>query len=72
MMDEYERRREKEIKKEMYYLSEKIKNLKNRMVHLRDELLELGDNKDKEIEHSKIKRKTYKRYKNKKTEDEAI
>lgn len=72
MMDEYERRREKEIKKEMYYLSEKIKNLKNRMVHLRDELLELGDNKDKEIEHSKIKRKTYKRYKNKKIEDEAI
>lgn len=72
MMDEYERRREKEIKKEMYYLSEKIKNLKNRMVYLRDELLELGDNKDKEIEHSKIKRKTYKRYKNKKIEDEAI
>lgn len=72
MMDEYERRREKEIKKEMYYLSEKIKNLKNKMVHLRDELLELGDNKDKEIEHSKIKRKTYKRYKNKKIEDEAI
>ena len=72
MMDEYERRREKQIKKEMYYLSEKIKKLKNKMVYLRDELLELGDNKDKEIEHSKIKRKTYKRYKNKKIEDEAI
>ncbi len=48
------------------------KRLKNKMIYLRDELLELGDNKDKEIEHSKIKRKTYKRYKNKKTEDEAI
>lgn len=61
MMDEYEKRREKEIKREMYYICENITLLKKRLVVLREELLSLGDNKDKELENGKVKKLTYKR-----------
>ena len=63
MMDEYEKRREKEIKREMYYICENITLLKKRLVVLREELLSLGDNKDKELENGKVKKLTYKRKK---------
>lgn len=63
MMDEYEKRREKEIKREMYYVCENITLLKKRLVVLREELLSLGDNKDKELENGKVKKLTYKRKK---------
>lgn len=63
MMSDYEKRLEKEIKREMYDLSEKIKAKKKRLVELRDRLLELGDNKDKEIENGKVKKLSYKRKK---------
>lgn len=63
MMSNYEKRLEKEIKREMYDLSEQIKEKKNRLVELRDRLLELGDNKDKEIENGKVKKLSYKRKK---------
>ena len=67
MMSDYEKRLEKEIKREMYDLSEqikaKIKAKKKRLVELRDKLLELGDNKDKEIENGKVKKLSYKRKK---------
>ena len=70
MMDEYEKRREKEIKREMYYVCENITLLKKRLVVLREELLSLGDNKDKELENGKVKKLTYKRkkYQNNKKE----
>ena len=63
MMSDYEKRLEKEIKREMYDLSEQIKEKKKRLVELRDKLLELGDNKDKEIENGKVKKLSYKRKK---------
>ncbi len=63
MMSDYEKRLEKEIKREMYDLSEQIKEKKNRLVELRDRLLELGNNKDKEIENGKVKKLSYKRKK---------
>lgn len=63
MMSDYEKRLEKEIKREMYDLSEQIKAKKKRLVELRDRLLELGDNKDKEIENGKVKKLSYKRKK---------
>lgn len=63
MMSNYEKRLEKEIKREMYDLSEQIKEKKNRLVELRDRLLELGNNKDKEIENGKVKKLSYKRKK---------
>jgi hypothetical protein len=63
MMSDYEKRLEKEIKREMYDLSEQIKAKKKRLVELRDKLLELGDNKDKEIENGKVKKLSYKRKK---------
>lgn len=63
MMSDYEKRLEKEIKREMYDLSEQIKAKKKRLVELRDRLLELGDNKDKEIENGKVKKLSYKRNK---------
>ena len=56
MMSDYEKRLEKEIKREMYDLSEQIKAKKKRLVELRDRLLELGDNKYKEIENGKVKK----------------
>lgn len=63
MMSDYEKRLEKEIKREMYDLSEQIKAKKKRLVELRDRLLELGDNKYKEIENGKVKKLNYKRKK---------
>ena len=63
MMSDYEKRLEKEIKREMYDLSEQIKAKKKRLVELRDRLLELGDNKDKERENGKVKKLSYKRKK---------
>lgn len=63
MMSDYEKRLEKEIKREMYDLSEQIKEKKKRLVELRDKLLEIGDNKDKEIENGKVKKLSYKRKK---------
>ena len=63
MMSDYEKRLKKEIKREMYDLSEQIKAKKKRLVELRDRLLELGDNKDKEIENGKVKKLSYKRKK---------
>lgn len=63
MMSDYEKRLEKEIKREMYDLSEQIKEKKNRLVELRDRLLELGNNKDKEIENGKVKKLSYRRKK---------
>ena len=63
MMSYYEKRLEKEIKREMYDLSEQIKAKKKRLVELRDKLLELGNNKDKEIENGKVKKLSYKRKK---------
>ena len=63
MMSDYEKRLEKKIKREMYDLSEQIKEKKNRLVELRDRLLELGNNKDKEIENGKVKKLSYKRKK---------
>ena len=63
MMSDYEKRLEKEIKREMYDLSEQIKAKKKSLVELRDRLLELGDNKDKEIENGKVKKLSYKRNK---------
>lgn len=63
MMSDYEKRLEKEIKREMYDLSEQIKAKKKRLVELRDRLLELGDNKYKEIENGKVKKLSYKRKK---------
>ena len=63
MMSYYEKRLEKEIKREMYDLSEQIKAKKKRLVELRDRLLELGDNKYKEIENGKVKKLNYKRKK---------
>lgn len=63
MMSDYEKRLEKEIKREMYDLSEQIKAKKKRLVELRDKLLELGNNKDKEIENGKVKKLSYKRKK---------
>lgn len=63
MMSDYEKRLEKEIKREMYDLSEQIKAKKKRLVELRDRLLELGNNKDKEIENGKVKKLSYKRKK---------
>ena len=47
----------------MYDLSEQIKAKKKRLVELRDRLLELGDNKYKEIENGKVKKLNYKRKK---------
>ena len=63
MISDYEKRKEKEIKREMYDLSEQIKAKKKRLVELRDRLLELGDNKYKEIENGKVKKLNYKRKK---------
>ena len=63
MMSDYEKRLEKEIKREMYDLSEQIKAKKKRLVELRDRVLELGDNKYKEIEKGKVKKLNYKRKK---------
>ena len=63
MMSDYEKRLEKEIKREMYDLSEQIKPKKKRLLELRDRLLELGDNKYKEIENGKVKKLNYKRKK---------
>ena len=63
MMSDYEKRLDKEIKRDMYDLSEQIKAKKKRLVELRDRLLELGDNKDKEIENGKVKKLSYKRKK---------
>ena len=37
--------------------------LKKRLVVLREELLSLGDNKDKELENVKVKKLSYKRKK---------
>ena len=63
MMSDYEKRLEKEIKREMYDLSEQIKAKKKRLVELRDKLIDLGDNKDKEIVNGKVKKLSYKRKK---------
>lgn len=46
-MTEEERRREKEIKYSMYEKSEQIKRLKKELSILRQELLSLGDRKER-------------------------
>ena len=47
MMTEEERNREKEIKYEMYIRSEQIRILKKELSKLKQELISLGDNKER-------------------------